>query len=72
MIAELEVYLTLFMVSFLAATFLPAYSEVMFAGLLATGYEPAWLWTWATAGNISSGSITCAATSARPRRRSPA
>ncbi|MFW6092812.1 MAG: YqaA family protein [Pseudomonadota bacterium] len=47
----MEAYLGLFLVSFLAATLLPAYSEVMFAGLLAAGHEPWALWAWATAGN---------------------
>jgi membrane protein YqaA with SNARE-associated domain len=47
----LEAYLGLFSVAFLAATILPAYSEVLFAGLLAQGYDPFALWTWATAGN---------------------
>ena len=46
-----ESYLGLFAVAFLAATVLPAYSEVLFAGLLATGYDPVLLWAWATAGN---------------------
>lgn len=47
----LEGYLGLFLVAFLAATILPAYSEVLFAGLLASGYDPLALWAWATAGN---------------------
>ncbi|MGA7978620.1 MAG: YqaA family protein [Chromatiaceae bacterium] len=47
----MEAYLGLFVVSFLAATLLPAYSEVMFAGLQGAGYDPAALWAWATAGN---------------------
>lgn len=47
----MEAYLGLFGVAFLAATLLPAYSEVMFAGLLAAGYDPLWLWFWATLGN---------------------
>jgi membrane protein YqaA with SNARE-associated domain len=46
-----EAYLGLFLVAFLAATLLPAYSEVMFAGLLAAGYDAFALWAWATAGN---------------------
>lgn len=46
-----ESYLGLFAVAFLAATVLPAYSEVLFAGLLAAGYDPLGLWAWATAGN---------------------
>lgn len=47
----MSVYLSLFGVSFLAATLLPAYSEIMFAGLLAAGHDPLLLWIWATAGN---------------------
>ncbi len=44
-------YLTLFAVSFLAATILPAYSEVLFASLLAAGHDPWTLFAWATFGN---------------------
>jgi membrane protein YqaA with SNARE-associated domain len=44
-------YLGLFTTAFLAATILPAYSEVLFAGLLAAGYDSLPLWAWATAGN---------------------
>jgi membrane protein YqaA with SNARE-associated domain len=47
----MDAYLSLFAISFLAATLLPAYSEVVFAGLLTTGYAPFSLWLWATAGN---------------------
>jgi membrane protein YqaA with SNARE-associated domain len=47
----LEAYLGLFLTAFLAATLLPGYSEVLFAGLLASGYKPFALWGWATAGN---------------------
>lgn len=47
----LEGYSGLFLVAFLAATILPAYSEILFAGLLVGGYEPWALWAWATAGN---------------------
>jgi membrane protein YqaA with SNARE-associated domain len=46
-----EAYFSLFLIAFLAATLLPAYSEIMFAGLLTAGYEPVNLWAWATAGN---------------------
>ena len=46
-----ESYLGLFAVAFLAATVLPAYSEVLFAGMLTAGYDPFGLWAWATAGN---------------------
>jgi len=53
----LEGYLGLFLVAFLAATILPAYSEVLFAGLLASGYDPLALWAWATAGNTLGAAI---------------
>ena len=44
-------YLGLFTAAFLAATILPAYSELLFATLLSAGYDPLALWCWATAGN---------------------
>ena len=47
----MEAYISLFLTAFLAATILPAYSEIMFAGLLAAGYDPLALWVWASAGN---------------------
>jgi hypothetical protein len=47
----MDAYLSLFGVSFLAATILPAYSELLFAGLQQAGYDPLALWVWATAGN---------------------
>lgn len=47
----MEAYLGLFLTAFLAATLLPGYSEVVFTGLLASGYQPFALWAWATAGN---------------------
>ncbi len=47
----MEAYLSLFFIAFLAASILPAYSEVMFTGLVAAGYDPLLLWCWATAGN---------------------
>ncbi len=47
----MEAYLGLFLTSFLAASLLPAYSEIMFVGLLTAGYDPLTLWAWATAGN---------------------
>jgi membrane protein YqaA with SNARE-associated domain len=47
----MEAYLGLFLTSFLAASLLPAYSELMFLGLLTAGYDPLALWAWATAGN---------------------
>jgi len=47
----MEAYLTLFFTALLAATLLPAYSEIVFAGMLAKGYDPLALWLWASAGN---------------------
>jgi membrane protein YqaA with SNARE-associated domain len=47
----MEAYLGLFFSAFLAATLVPAYSEIVFAGLVTAGYEPLALWAWASAGN---------------------
>jgi membrane protein YqaA with SNARE-associated domain len=47
----MEALLSLFFMAFLAATVVPAYSEILFAGLLAAGHDPLALWIWATAGN---------------------
>ncbi len=47
----MEAYLGLFFSAFLAATLVPAYSEVLFAGMLAAGYDPLTLLAWASAGN---------------------
>lgn len=44
-------YLGLFLAAFLAATLLPAYSEILFAALLLEGLDPFALWAWASAGN---------------------
>ena len=47
----MEAYLGLFFSAFLAATIVPAYSEILFASLVAGGYDPLALWLWASAGN---------------------
>ena len=47
----MELYLGLFLIAFLAGSLVPAYSEVVFAGLLATGADPVLLWLSATTGN---------------------
>jgi membrane protein YqaA with SNARE-associated domain len=47
----MSTYLGLFASAFLAATILPAYSEILFAALLKAGHPPLALWTWATVGN---------------------
>lgn len=52
----MEAYLSLFAISFLAATLLPAASEVVLTGLLSSGYDPFMLWLVATLGN-SLGSV---------------
>ena len=48
---SLDVYLGLFGVAFLAATLVPAYSEILFASLMTSGYDPWLLWLFATGGN---------------------
>lgn len=44
-------YLALFLAAFLAATIVPAVSEVLFATLLAAGRDPLALWVLASVGN---------------------
>lgn len=44
-------YVGLFLSAFLAATLLPAYSEIVFAALVAEGRDPLALWAWASVGN---------------------
>ncbi len=56
----MEAYLGLFGAAFLAATLVPAYSEVLFAGLLAAGHDPWALWAWATAGNTLGAAVNWA------------
>lgn len=47
----MDAYLSLFFSAFLAATLVPAYSELLFAALIAAGHDPLLLWLWASAGN---------------------
>jgi membrane protein YqaA with SNARE-associated domain len=47
----MEAYIGLFLVAFLAASLVPAYSELLFIDLLASGHDPLALWLWASAGN---------------------
>ena len=47
----MDSYLSLFLVSFLAATLLPAGSEILLLGLASAGHDPWNLWFWATLGN---------------------
>ncbi|MDZ7645526.1 MAG: YqaA family protein [Woeseiaceae bacterium] len=56
----MSVYLGLFLTALLAATVLPAYSEVLFAGLLLQGYDPLALWAWASAGNTLGSAVNWA------------
>ncbi len=56
----MEAYLGLFVSAFRAATLVPAYSEVLFAGLLAAGYDPLPLLAWASAGNTLGAAVNWA------------
>jgi membrane protein YqaA with SNARE-associated domain len=56
----MDAYLSLFLAAFLAATIVPAYSEILFAGLMAAGYDPWLLWAWATAGNTLGAAVNWA------------
>ncbi len=56
----MEAYIGLFFGAFLAATLVPAYSELMFAGLITAGYDPLLLWVWATAGNTLGSAVNWA------------
>lgn len=56
----MEIYLGLFFSAFLAATLVPAYSEVLFAALLSAGHDPLALWLWATAGNTLGSAVNWA------------
>ncbi len=47
----MDAYLGIFISAFLAATIVPAYSEILFASLIAAGYDPLALWAWASLGN---------------------
>lgn len=47
----MEAYLGLFFSALLAATLVPAYSEILFAGMVSAGYDPILLLMWASAGN---------------------
>jgi membrane protein YqaA with SNARE-associated domain len=53
-------YVGLFFTAFLAATLLPAYSEVAFAVMLLDGYDPFALWAWASAGNTLGSAVNWA------------
>ena len=47
----IQAYISLFLSAFLAATLVPAYSELVLAGMAAAGYDLFTLWVWASAGN---------------------
>jgi len=53
-------YLGLFFSAFLAATLLPAYSEVVFASLMTAGFDPLALLVWASAGNTLGAAVNWA------------
>lgn len=46
-----DAYITVFLSAFLAATLVPAYSEILLAGMVAAGHDPFTLWIWASIGN---------------------
>jgi len=48
---SVEAYTSLFFTALLAATLLPAYSEIVLASLVAAGHDPLALWFWASLGN---------------------
>ena len=56
----MEAYLGLFVSAFLAATVVPFYSEILFTGLLAAGYDPLTLWLWASTGNTLGSAVNWA------------
>ncbi|NCF17385.1 MAG: DedA family protein [Haliea sp.] len=56
----MDAYLGLFFSAFLAATLVPAYSELLFASLIAAGYDPLALWLWASAGNTLGSAVNWA------------
>jgi len=56
----MDAYTALFTSAFLAATLLPAYSEVLFVGLLGAGYDPFWLWASASLGNTLGAAVNWA------------
>ena len=56
----MEAYLGLFVSAFLAATLVPFYSEILFTGLLAAGYDPLTLWLWASTGNTLGSAVNWA------------
>jgi membrane protein YqaA with SNARE-associated domain len=56
----MEAYTGLFFSAFLAATVVPAYSEIVLVGLANAGYDPLALWLWATAGNTLGSAVNWA------------
>jgi len=56
----MDAYLGLFLSAFLAATVVPAYSEIMFVGLVSAGYDPLALWVWASVGNTLGSAVNWA------------
>ncbi|ANO52640.1 YqaA family protein [Woeseia oceani] len=54
------IYGGLFLTALLAATILPAYSEVLFTGLLLQGHDPLLLWLTASVGNTLGSAVNWA------------
>lgn len=55
-----EAYTGLFFSAFLAATLVPAYSEIVLVGLAAAGHDPLALWFWASVGNTLGSAVNWA------------
>ncbi|MEM8563021.1 MAG: YqaA family protein [Pseudomonadota bacterium] len=56
----MEAYLGLFASAFLAATLVPAYSELVLVSLVNAGYNPLALWAWASIGNTLGSAVNWA------------
>lgn len=57
---EIAALASLFASAFLAATIIPFYSELLFVGLLAKGYDPLTLWLVASVGNTGGSAVNWA------------
>lgn len=56
----MDAYIGLFFSAFLAATIVPAYSEIVLAGLVTAGHDPLALWLWASLGNTLGSAVNWA------------
>ncbi len=55
-----DAYIWLFFIAFLAATFIPAYSEILLASMAASGHDPALLLLFAASGNTLGSAVNWA------------